>query len=298
MMTSRIEKPFLCQGLYSSPLQSVVVLSKKQSPTVDQYLTERLKSARIPVYYWHLGHPPPCAMEGAFVIVVRYINKAASTVLLREKDKLSGVAYLLDDDIRDASKDPSLPKHYRLLMGHFWRRWSGQLQRLASELWVCSDHLRIIYGAEHRIDPFPSPFPLPRERSIRRQPHSVRICYHATKTHREDLRWLLPIVTEVQAQCPFSEFEIIGDRKSIKQFRHIPRLQAFAPFEWNDYQKHASSSLFDIGLSPLTETVFNQSRSWVKYLDNARLGAVGIYSAKASVYQAVVRHGENGLLVK
>lgn len=286
---------FVCKGKYSSTIKSVVVLAKKRSPTRDIYLSERLKSAQVPVHQWFLGEPAPCDLAGAFVIIVRYVDGASVRALAHAHEQLAGVAYLLDDDIRGAWKDAALPKHYRLIMGFFWAQWRRSLELLTSELWLSSDALVEKYGHSVRIDPMVAPFPLPRER-LGANDKTVRIACHGSKTHRADLRWLRNVIVDVQARCDHTEVEIIGDSKAVKYFKGIPRTTAFGALSWDDYRQHVENSRIDIGLVPLLDTPFNRARSWAKYLDVARLGAVGVFS-DCAVYNSVVEHGKNGLLI-
>jgi len=48
-------------------------------------------------------------------------------------------------------------------------------------------------------------------------------------------------------------------------------------------------------LAPLFDTPYNNGKSWIKFLDAAAVGAVGIYSNRAP-YTEIVDHGVNGLL--
>jgi len=290
------ENNFFCKGRYSHPIKCVVVLSKKQSPTRDLYLNERLKAARVPVYYWSLGEPLQFDLDGAYVIVVRYIDGPAMSALTQARKALAGVAYLLDDDIQGAWRDQSLPKHYRFLMAHFWWRWHGLLEELSSELWLSSDMLARQYNAGERIDPIVTPFPLPRDRQANKTDTIVKIAYHGSKTHRADLLWLRDIIAEVQTKCSHTEVEIVGDRKAKKWFRGIPRTKTLGVLPWQVYCNHVSNKRVDIGLVALLDTPFNRCRSWNKYLDVAKWGAVGVFS-KFSNYAAVVEHEINGLLI-
>lgn len=288
---------FRCKGTYSDPAKSIVVLSKMQSPTRDLYLVDRLKTAKLPVHYWSLGEKSQYDLEGAFVIIVRYVDRKSMAALLKAKDKIAGVAYLMDDDIAGSCTDASLPKHYRFVMAQFWARWRQQLQVLASELWLSSDVLVDVCGGGERIDPWVEPFPLPKERFSGDGNGRVRIACHTSKTHRGDLIWLSSIIAEVQRRCDHTDVEIIGDRKAIRHYRGLPRVTAMSSMSWTAYKDYVSSApRVDIGLVPVSESRFNRARSWAKYIDVTRWGAVGVYSQN-SAYDSVVEHEVNGLLI-
>jgi hypothetical protein len=54
---------------------------------------------------------------------------------------------------------------------------------------------------------------------------------------------------------------------------------------------------WDIAIAPLEDTAFTQSKSDIKFLDYCAVGSAGLYS-EAGAYNASVRHGETGWLVK
>jgi glycosyltransferase involved in cell wall biosynthesis len=54
---------------------------------------------------------------------------------------------------------------------------------------------------------------------------------------------------------------------------------------------------WDIALSPLKDTPFNQCKSDIKFLDYSAIGAAGIYS-RVPAYESSVRHLETGWLAE
>jgi hypothetical protein len=53
---------------------------------------------------------------------------------------------------------------------------------------------------------------------------------------------------------------------------------------------------WDIAISPLRDTAFNQCKSDIKFLDYSAIGAAGIYS-RVPAYESSVHHSQTGLLV-
>jgi hypothetical protein len=290
-------RSFRCEGNYSRSPERVVVLTQSASPTCDLYLRHRLAGSRLPVAYWTLGAPCPAPLDGSFLIIVRYVNRRAMKEIEEAASGLAGVAWLLDDDIGVAWRDRDLPLEYRIVMAHFWLRYARRIARVTSELWLSSDVLAECFsgaGPVERIDPHPEPFPLPGMREEGRG-RPLRIFYHGQKTHRGERHWLYPIIAAIHDRHEDTYFEIVGRRDVSKVYRDLPRVEVRPPLSWPDYLERSRSVRFDIGLAPLLPTPFNQARSWVKYLDIARFGAVGIY-ADTAPYSHVVRNGENGLL--
>ena len=289
---------FLCGGRYGRQPTQVVVLAQEVSPTRDIYLLRRLSKSALPVTYWMLGEPCPVSLDGAFVIVVRYVDSRSITAIERAGEKLAGVAWLLDDDVAAAIGDGSLPFHYRAFMAHFWLRFAARLARVTSEIWTASDALGTrltASGPVYRIDPQPEYFPLPREREEEEGNGTVRIFYHGQKTHGPERRWLSGIVKVLHDRYPQAHFELVGGREVQKLYGKLERVIVRPAFTWPDYLARSRSVRFDIGLAPLLATPFNRARSWVKYLDIARFGAIGVYAA-GPPYDLVVRDGENGRL--
>ena len=54
---------------------------------------------------------------------------------------------------------------------------------------------------------------------------------------------------------------------------------------------------WDIAVSPLQDTAFNQCKSDIKFLDYSALGAAGVFS-NVRAYQSSVRHMETGWLAE
>lgn len=288
---------FRCRGEYTRASERIVVLTGEHSPTCDIYLRDRLRRSALPVHYWLLGKEPPVSLVGAFVIIVRYVDVASLAALERIKRELAGIAYLLDDDLAGAIGDRALPLHYRAYMAHFWLRYARRIGNLSSEMWVSSDVLVRRYGGSgdvHRIDPAPARFAMPHERPPNDNA-DVSIFYHGQKTHCADRKWLRDVIRPVLDQCPDCRFEIVGDRAARRYYAGFQRVAVVPPMPWPVYGERSRTARLDIGLAPLVPTPFNEARSWIKYLDIARFGAVGVFAA-GEPYERVVRDGYNGIL--
>ena len=116
--------------------------------------------------------------------------------------------------------------------------------------------------------------------------------------HREDIRWIAPVLCDVLARHPEVTCAIMGQPEVHAMFAEVPqehkrRLQLAEPGALSDYQQFLRG--VDIGVAPLLPTEFNQCRSDVKYLEYAAAGAVPVCS-RAEPYTATVVHGRNGLL--
>jgi glycosyltransferase involved in cell wall biosynthesis len=289
---------FQPRARYTQALTRIAVLHRGPSPTMQSYLRPRFAEAAVPVAYYDLLNPlPPDAFSaGTFVIVVRYLTFPAARALRRARAGLSGVAYLMDDDIPQAHKDPDLPRDYAYTMVTFWTVFRPILARLCSEIWVTSPGLEQAYGGAyvHRINPLYVGPAQPRARRASDQP--ARIFYHGGRTHSRDKAWLAPIIARVQSARDETVFETFGDREVVKSFAGVPRCRVLHRMPWPDYLSYAAAERFDIGLAPAVPGTYNAARSFNKAYDITRCGAAGVYADVPS-FREFVTHGRDGLLV-
>jgi glycosyltransferase involved in cell wall biosynthesis len=123
------------------------------------------------------------------------------------------------------------------------------------------------------------------------------VCFHGNiDCHGPQIDWLFPIYQELQTQVPNIRLELFGDDAVYKRFRTTPRVTIQHPMSWPNYLDFSSMVKRDIALVPLLPSLFNAARGPSKFFDNARLGAVGIYS-DVEPYKNFVRHGVDGFLL-
>mgnify|MGYP003393633434 FL=1 len=228
----------------------------------------------------------------------------------------------MDDDLLDwkALLDIPLPYAFRL-----WRKATSRRKWIlssCSELWVSTPYLANKYAAwnPRLLRPIASGPLLERAwassystsltpslsasdtvsaatPSLISETQSVRICYHGTWSHRDDMKWLAPVIAEVQKRCPNTVFELIGGDRVARIFKGIPRVAILLTMAWPDYLKHTQTVRQDIGLAPLRDTLFNRGRGPIKFFDYARAGAVGVYSA-GPAFSDFVSNGVDGVVLE
>ena len=239
--------------------------------------------------------------------------------------------YFMDDDLLDLKVLSSIPLGYAFRL---WRKVTSKRKWIlssCSELWVSTPYLAKKYAAWNRrlirpvasgqllerqwlsvlsnvsnsfsISPYlasslpHTPSPLPSISSAYPTSAGVRICYHGTWSHRDDMKWLAPVIAEVQRLCTNTVFEVIGDHRVARIFRGIPRVTVLPTMSWPDYLKHTQTVRQDIGLAPFRDTLFNRGRGPIKFFDYARAGAVGVYSA-GPAFSDFVSHGIDGYVLE
>jgi len=241
--------------------------------------------------------------------------------------------FFIDDDLLDLKVLFSIPLGYAYRL---WRKVTSKRKWIlssCSELWVSTPYLAKKYAAwnprlirpvasgpllerqwlfslnsKRKSSSSPCLNPsLPHTHSLLQSTSSalstastldtVRICYHGTWSHRDDMKWLAPVIAEVQRRCSNTVYEVIGDHRVARIFRGIPRVTVLPTMSWPDYLKHTQTVRQDIGLAPLRDTLFNRGRGPIKFFDYARAGAVGVYSA-GPAFSDFVSHEIDGYVLE
>lgn len=291
---------FIPRGHYTSPPREVVILHRGPSPTTDIYFARRFERINIPHRMIDTSQAitqqaDELFPEGAFVIIVRYLDRRFARLLAASNKRLAGMAYLLDDDIPGALSDPTIPRGYawRLVLGYLFAR--PFLSKMCNEIWITSPGLKEKYAALNvkQINPILSTHVnAPPEPS-----NLVKVCYHATASHKQDLLWIAQVMGAVQKQTNNIAFEVIAPDKRLysQAFGSIPRCKVVPPMSWTNYQNYIATRQFDIGLAPVVPGPFNNARSYNKALDIMAMGAVGIYT-DSPPFDQVIDDGKTGLL--
>ena len=238
------------------------------------------------------------------LVVYRYFNDGVvGNFFLPERVFI----YFMDDDLLDWRIFLCIPISYALRL---WFKATSKRKVILSsctELWVSTPYLAEKYCAfsPRLLRPVASGPLLERSWSKSYASISshlnlsvqVRICYHGTWSHRDDMKWLAPLISEVQRRCPNTLFEVVGDFRVAQIFKGIPRMTVLPTMPWPEYLKHTQTVHQDIGLAPLRDTLFNRGRGPIKFFDYARAGAVGVYSA-GPTFSDFVSHGVDGFVLE
>lgn len=226
------------------------------------------------------------------VVIVRYLPPSLLRQLAGLRNSVASVKYFLDDDLPAAILATELPFRYALKTSWRYARGRPILARICDEIWVSTPELAARYSNVSSLVMPPRHLGEigPAESS------GADYFYHGTWAHRREIEWLVPVVAEVQQRLSGVWFEIIGTDRVRALFRGIPRVRIVHPMPWPDYFEYTRRTRFAVGLVPCLDTRFNRARSHVKYLDCARMGAVGIFS-NVPAYSGVVVHGINGVLL-
>ncbi len=291
-----------------------VVLSDGARPTEDIYfyesaaptlhhqgvLTEHFPVSRSFGAAWQHGRAFKRRYAGVNLLLCRSLPLGWLRWLERNRNAFGYIVYLIDDDIAAAAVDATLPSAYRKRMARI-ASLQPRLLALADEVVACSDQLASYFTPRHAkvsvlTPPLLAPLPSQEHLSVTASSETPwQIGFHGTRAHLQDLLHIAPALEALQKQRDDTELEIMLGQHIPKRLAALPRVKAPAPLPWQAFQQYQRQRRIHIGLAPLLATPFNQGKSFIKFLDIAAMGGVGIYSNRYP-YTEVVRHGENGLL--
>lgn len=206
------------------------------------------------------------------------------------------VIYLMDDDPPAAVDSPGLQHRYRRRMIEMASDDFQTMLRRCDRFLTTSARLAELYASPKTalIEP---PFIRPAPSMAHLEDLStLKVAYHATDAHREDIEFLYPAITRTLRQNPRIMFQLISGLPAPKPLAKLPNFELVRPMKWPDYKEFAAANPAHISLAPMLDTPFNAAKSTIKFYDAASLGAVGIYSAIAP-YVGMVEDGVDGFLL-
>ncbi len=270
---------------------SVVYLIEEQSnPSTDYFVQPALSVLGMPVVRCGFADMPPVEdMDEATVVLVRYVPAAWARRIEAVRARLRHLVFFMDDDVLDVAASAGMPLRYRFKLARLaaWRQ--GWLRQQQAELWVSTPYLQqkyVDWGAKLVL---PAP--------IAEISEFLRVFYHGSASHEAELRWLRSVAEEALRRDERLCFELVGGRDVCRLYRGLPRVTVVHPMKWPAYQAFLAMPGRHIGLAPLLDLPFNRARSYTKFFDITRAGAVGVYSPD-SANATVVSHGEDGLVVE
>ncbi|MFG6668728.1 glycosyltransferase family 1 protein [Halomonas sp. HNIBRBA4712] len=219
--------------------------------------------------------------------------------LERHRGELGSLYYLIDDDIGAAAEDAALPERYRQRMAGV-ARLQPRLLALSDAVVASSGQLaeRFSHSNVQVLTP-PLLAPLPALDHLAQPPssnHPWQIGFYGTRAHLADLEHIGPALAAVQNGRNDTRLEIMLGEYTLQALATLPRTHTPTPMAWPAFQAYQRRQRVHIGLAPLWPTAFNAGKSFIKFLDIAAMGGVGVYSNRYP-YTEVVHNGENGLLV-
>lgn len=291
--------------------QRWLLLSDGARPTEDIYFLESVvpllraqgdDAGRLDVrgWRWRLARWVLIRQPGANLVVCRTLPDPALAWLERYRAAFGRIVYLIDDDLAAAADDPALPPAYRQRMARVAAR-QPRLLALADEVLACSDALAMRLRSRHdNVQTMTPPLiaPLPGAEHFADGPSSARpwtIGFYGTRAHLADVASIAPALDAVQRGRRDTTLELMLGEHTPATLAGLPRTRCPAPLGWQKFRRYQARRRVHISLAPLLGTPFNRGKSFIKFLDTAAMGGVGVYADRYP-YTEVVNHGVNGLL--
>ncbi|MBN9559934.1 MAG: glycosyltransferase [Alphaproteobacteria bacterium] len=136
-----------------------------------------------------------------------------------------------------------------------------------------------------------------RATRLRGDAAEVRIIYGSgTKTHDIDFAIAAPALVRLMDARPEVCLRIVGDLALPPEMDRLAiRIERLERVDYRTWLALLADS--DIALAPLENTVFNDAKSNIKFLEAAVLGVPAVCSPRAN-FTSVVAHGETGMLAE
>lgn len=261
-----------------------LLVKKGVLPTEDYYFSGSIFEGACSI-------EKPCELtqykHAEVIIFIRYITNEWRIYINNNKYKYKYILFI-DDDLLDSSSYRNLTLPYQIKLYLFVTRHYKWLKAIGFGLWVSTEQLMEKYSDWGPCLVRPHLVELPKY---------IRVFYHGTSSHHDEAIWLYDVMAQVLSNSNNITFEIAADRKIKKLYKNLPNVSIVNPMSWVAYQSYLGMSKRNVGLAPLIPTRFNASRSYTKYFDITNANAVGIY-AKGAIYDKVIKHDINGLLLE
>ncbi len=267
----------------------ILVFHEGENPSTDYYIKPLLELLNFPYRIIKLNDEYPQPNGGETVIIVRYASLGLIRYLTVYKKRLKKIVYFMDDGLWDLKAIASLPPRYAWKVFKKAYVWKSFLLKLGAELWVSTDYLAQKYKNYNPRVVYPYPL---RLENVSPTVGEKTIFYHGSASHKNEFLWLRDLyesLGEVLKEAILNDFWF-------KRFRSIKNLLPIRPMPWNTYLEFSALKYRTVGLVPLSEGEFNRGRSWVKFYDILRGGAVGVYSENAP-YAFLIKEFDAGIVL-
>lgn len=225
-------------------------------------------------------------------VVVKHFGLAASPEWQRLCESDTRAVFDIDDDVWNV--DPSNHACYRSLTDPEWVRALERDIAASHVVTVSTPRLaEVVSRFNSNVVIVPNRVPawlLEHQRIVR---EALTIGWQGTWSHGMDWHAVAPHIHHFLVDHPQVDIHVMGSL--FPSMTSWPRAY-FTPWceQINDYWQLVD---FDIGLAPLVQHVWNESKSSLKALEYGAL-SIPVVASAVGPYPEYVRHGETGFLVR
>ena len=234
--------------------------------------------------------------DGHLVVIRTFGEEVLSLIAARPRHRLH---YVIDDMLPVAAECLELPADYRGRLARFASTLLPRLLVLKPAIVAPSPAIRSLFPDLECVHLDPCSVVPTRERpAVQDWPdgQGLRIVLLGTRSHQQSLIPLARIAEDVRAALPKARLTHFMGAIGPPALRANPIVEARRGLSWAHYRRLMERETFDIALTYLPESRFNQGRSITKALECAAFGAVGLYSDRTP-FAGLVTHGTDGLLL-
>uniref|UniRef100_A0A7V5XGA3 Glycosyltransferase family 1 protein n=1 Tax=Thermodesulfobacterium geofontis TaxID=1295609 RepID=A0A7V5XGA3_9BACT len=254
-----------------------IIIEENINPTTDYYIVPLLKNKNL--NFIRLTHKELSNFvfsERVRLLIVRYLTGEVLRWIKKSVDIIDKIYYFMDDDLFDLKALKDLPLRYAFKI--FNKAWKFKNWLTTNtQIFVSNDYLAEKYQKFNPIvlPPYPAYID---EKDLLLSPEAQKtlVFYHSTASHKIEFVWLRNLLNELQSEKLF--FELVVDQRTAKMYKGIKNLYLVHSMKWTEYLTFSSLKYRHIGLALLFDNLFNKARSYVKFYNVMRSGAVGIYS--------------------
>lgn len=230
------------------------------------------------------------------VVLCRQFYPVNLTIIELARKHNKKIVYDIDDNFFELSVDNALGQYHRHPM-HLYGL--TEMIKNADAVRVYSHPMKEIADKyNNNVHLVKSYFDFSMIEGLRRNNHDkIRIVYATSRGKNDNLAKIYlsavaRILEEFEGQVEFYAFGQMPDE--LKDFKNTIKL-SYKP-NYSQFIKLFYSYSFDIGLAPLLNDRFHNSKTNNKFREYGAMGVCGVYS-DVPIYSECVTHGVNGMLV-
>jgi hypothetical protein len=214
--------------------------------------------------------------ERTVIFIVRYLTDAVLKWIENNRVKIEKIYYFMDDDLFD------LKGLKELLLRYAWKIFNKTLRFKNwiiknTQILVSNEYLKEKYQQYNPLVLPPYPAYLDLDKLSLNPIFTKPVCfYHATASHKKEFFWLKDLLESLQQEDLL--FELVVDKKIANLYNRFRNVWVVNTMKWHEYLQFSALKYRHIGLALLFDSPFNRGRSYVKFFNIIRSGAVGIYS--------------------
>jgi len=254
-----------------------IIIEENKNPTTDYYVVPLLENKNLK--FIRLNHKEVLNFlleKKAKIFIVRYLTDEVLKWIEKNRVKIEKIYYLMDDDLFDLKGLKELPFKYAYkIFNKAWRFRSWIIKN--TQIFISKEYLKEKYQRYNPLIIFPYPADLDLDKISLNPPLTRPLCfYHATASHTKEFLWLKDLLISLQSEDLL--FELVVDRNVVKLYNGLEKVWLINTMKWQEYLEFSTLKYRHIGLALLFDSPFNRGRSYVKFFNIMRSGAVGVYS--------------------